>query len=332
MNFASVISTAVFAMTLVSPFAASAQSEADVQYASFVLLCEARYEAKGPTELAVFWREQRGDLTSGELAAGQRTMGSITDALSKINDDIVVTRCKELKSAIDDPDGFVDERSPGLIASADRMPAHVEEVASELRKSGFSPDYMSDLMSLVVSFSNDAASDLARSKLVEAYLRGVIHGLAEQRKAIGKIRDSKKKSKALLSLGSWCPKVVIKDLPKLVKTTADAGDYEKAVSIAIQSTLLDGLEVYLQREGAVDEALPKVKALAERRTALAKKENLSAEEAVVLNTSSSLVVTSCIGGGGLGKTLERAVYDPAEKAEALAKKEIAGYAKEEVSN
>lgn len=323
MRFVSVISATAFAMSAGLPLAASAQSGADVQYASYVLMCEARYEAKGTPEVAAFWTEQRGDLTPKEIDAAQKNIGSISGVLTQIGDETIVKRCEVLKSAIDDPDGFVDERSPELIAIADRMPVYIKRVAAELKASGIQAEYLIHITEVTVSLANTIESDLERSKLVERYLLSAIHGLSEQRQAIASVRESKKKSKALFSVASWCPKSITKDFPELVKTHADAGEYDRALSTAVQSVLLDGLENYLKREGPSGESVSGVQALVERQAALKQKESLTTQEAAQMNTYRSLIVSSCLSGK-LGPTLERTVYDPAEKAEALTIKEIAG--------
>lgn len=318
-----VISTAATALALALPVAASAQSQEDLQYAGLILLCEARYEAKGPVESAAFWTEQRGDLTSAEVIGAQRMLGTVSDALSQIGDVTVVKRCEEFESIIDDPDGYVDERSPELQALTERMPTYLDRVAEELKKSGFQPGYISHMTEITVSLANNIESDLERAKLVERYLLSVIHGLPEQRQVLAKIRTSKKKSKNLFSVASWCPKSFIKDLPELVKTSATAGEYDKALTTAVQSVHLDGLEVYLKREGVSGESAAKVQVLVERQKVLKQKESLTAQEAAQMNTYQTLIVSSCLSGK-MASTLKRTVYGPAEEAEVLAMKEITG--------
>ena len=222
---------------------ASAQTatDEDVQYASYVLLCEGRYKSKGTAEEIAFWQELRDDLTVEELRGGQGALGSVAGALSQINDSIIVQRCEEFRAVFENPDEFVDEASPELQAARQRVQGLIPVLLSELEKSGFHSSYLNDILGVGASISNVIEGDLERSKWIELYFNKVIFGLREQTKTLAVSSPDLR----VWALG--CAKTFSSDFAGQTETAIQSREFEAATDTALKAVLFDRLPIFARK-------------------------------------------------------------------------------------
>jgi len=232
-----------------STAAAQTASEEDVQYASVILLCEGRYQAKGTPDEQVFWQELRSDLTPNELQRGQAAIGSVAGALSQINDSIVVQRCEDVQSFIENPDDYVDNTSPELKAAQDRVQGLIQVLVLEFVKSGLTSDYISDILEFGAGISNELESDLERSKWIEFHFQKVIFGLRAQSKTLSAARKNESDLSALYQWAASCAASAALDHSDRVLPLIQSGDYQSALNEEVNSVLLDRLTVIAKKVG-----------------------------------------------------------------------------------
>jgi len=239
----------VSALGVSSPSAAQTTTPDDVQYASYVLLCEGRYQAKGTPDDVAFWQELRADLTEGELKGAQGAMGSVAGTLSQINDSIVVKRCEEFRDAFENPDDFVEDASPELQAAGDRVQALVGVLVSELAKSRIGSDYIDEVMTVAADISNEVEDELERANWIELYFQKIIFGLREQTKALSAAQTSGIGVKGWRHWSAVCAKRFSSTFSEDVIASIAAGDFAESMDQAQMAILLERLHVVAHKNG-----------------------------------------------------------------------------------